>query len=1709
MKASLNYFGEVTIARVLRSITVALMTSLAGACTIQAQVATVGAGAYATTLPAKAKEPPATIFTTQKGPVRTHQYWSSKLFGAFTGGANMVPQPLFTNATGSGMKMGIHGNVDGYPNNDASAIAFYQYPNLDLTIGNAALSASNVSAVNLSASSDWSADFNFGPSLTVRTGRGMPFAYALTDGTPVTVTFARKPTVVIDNGNILAVSTPEGDGNFTNYYGLFCPMGGTWAQSGMVFTCNAPAGSNYMSVALLPGLLSGSNGNRTPIATQLTDYSAVAFSFPTDTKVSWNYNESASTIATTYAVTTQSMDGKSMGFLQALYPTQYDSLPGAVNTPYLYLTNHGVMKVNSGLTFTITDTFHGILPMMPATSKYDMAKLKGYVDNSPAAVLSASDYEQGKILGAAAQVLPLAQIADPAAYTTLQGKLQNILQTWFTATTTSGSDLFYYNKNWGTMIAYPASFDEDDQINDHHFHFGYFIHAAAINGLFNPSWIADGQYGGMVRLLQQDIGNYDRKNTMFPFLRHFDVYAGHSWASGLGGFDVGENQESSSEAVNAWTGMILLGAANGDLAMRDAGIWMYTQETKAAAYYWFNEKPSWVNANATSTFPSWFAPLRIANEFDGKADVSTFFGSNPDFEHAIEFLPFTGGSLHLGYSPVYVEKNYQEDQAANLLTKVPNGDWPDLMAMYEALSNPATAQSKWGNPTAATDGDTLAHEYAWIQSLLTLGQVDVTVTANTPFYAVFNNGGAISHVAFNPSSAPITVTFSDSTSLTVPAGTLNSDNPLVPPFTFGGGIQTALPPAAPVGLVANVKSSTEVDVAWASTSNVTWTLYRSTTSGFVPSGANAVASGLTVAAYADTTLTAGTTYYYVVEAVSAAGSSAPSTQVSAKTTGTSGGGGGGTAVPEMDKIYLVGGASLTNPGLLSFTAGTSGNDVIPVNAADSIGTVLNPLIYTITGVSGTYDSAATTAFDMFVDAGTNPGEGVQVQVLYDPTGSGTFTRTETSSMFATDAAAGNEDYRATSRGPVKTTGTLTNMMNGTIQVKIWMVLPGVNDAPISLSVGNNTAALSNLVIPFTTITQTVAAAVPPASVTATAASSSQVNVAWQPSSTVGVTYNVYRSNSVSFTPSASNLIVGSLSTTSYSDLNLNASTTYSYIVEAVNALGSSKASAVASATTPAQVGPITGSSTLQLVSGANVTNPSLLSFVGGPAGVDAVPVNNPQSPDTVANPLVYTIKGLNGKYDNTMMTAFNMYIDAGMNAGEAAQVEVLYDLTGSGMIDRTELYHFFATDPVVGYELYNQTSRGGLEKGTGTLGDMTNGTVTIKVWNALPGPNAGAMSLSVGANANAQSSVTLPFNTISQNPGGPAAPTSIMAVAKSANEIDLSWMASTTNNATYKIYRSATAGFTPAMGNLLGTATGTTYADMGLAPASTLYYVVASTNAAGTTPGAQVMATTLSTPSMTTLSISAPSIFLAGTETLTASVAPAAATGTVTFKDGNTTLMAVALAAGQAMYTTGPLGGGSHSFTAVYSGDNSYAASTSAAVTLNVPTVPPDFTFGATPSSTLVGAGATASYTLNLAPLGGFNSAVSFTCDGLPAGAVCSFSPATVTLDGANASTGKMSVSTSGSATASVEKPGSGSSQPFYLAFLPLGVGFFLLGSKARRKSMRRLMVGGGFLMVVCLFTGCAANKFTTPTSINTVTITAKAGALVHTTTVTLDVQQY
>ena len=90
------------------------------------------------------------------------------------------------------------------------------------------------------------------------------------------------------------------------------------------------------------------------------------------------------------------------------------------------------------------------------------------------------------------------------------------------------------------------------------------------------------------------------------------------------------------------------------------------------------------------------------------------------------------------------------------------------------------------------------------------------------------------------------------------------------------------------------------------------------------------------------------------------------------------------------------------------------------------------------------------------------------------------------------------------------------------------------------------------------------------------------------------------------------------------------------------------------------------------------------------------------------------------------------------------------------------------------------------------------------------------------------------------------------------------------------------------------------------------------------------------TPTTTTVSSSLNPAYVGTSVTLTATIAPSASAGSVTFMDGTTTLGTAPVSGGQAQFSTSSLNLGSHSITALYSGDTSYAGSNSAPLTQTV-----------------------------------------------------------------------------------------------------------------------------------------------------------------------------
>ncbi|NJQ02366.1 glycosyl hydrolase [Streptomyces zingiberis] len=723
----------------------------------------VGRGGYSDTRPAGAAGPennagapvkPKVTSAAANRPVPTNDWWSSLAFQRYPDNPyseNLYGHPLTYKAVSGGLEVG-------YPT--ASAIVGdgrqYEFPHRrDLTVGLDGLNSPDAKA------HDWS-DWTVTPQWSdgARTfratlGHGLPFVYAQGSGGAAKISTASTPQVFADDGNVLGITVAG------HHYALFAPTGSDWTVSGS--DIRAGLGSkDYFSVAVLP-----STG-------ALATYRKYAFSFVTGSTATWAYDERAGTTRATYALTTTAKEGTETGTLQALYRHQWLHTTDAL-TSYTYTSPRGTMKVREGKSFTTAQKVTGVLPGLPRTSGPDKARLTGYLNevaNSADPFSGARDtYWTGKALGKLAQLVPIAdQLGETAVRDKLLGLIKGRLEAWFTV---GGDAEFSYDRDWRTLTGYPASYGSDKELNDHHFHYGYYVMAAAIVAQYDRGWAADSAWGGMVKMLVRDTANPSRSDAMFPFLRGFDVYAGHSWAAGHAGFAAGNNQESSSESVNLSAGLVLWGAATGDTSLRDLGVHLLTTESEAIAQYWFDADEQ--------VYPRDFGHDITGMVWGSGAAYSTWWTANPEEIHGINVLPVTGGSLHLAREKDAIRRSIAEMEREN---GGPAQEWRDILWEFQALADPGKAKAAWdatGGSYTPEDGESKAHTYHWIATLDAIGAPDTSVTADSPTAAVFTKGSTRTYTAHNYADTARTVTFSDGATLQVPARSTASSNGTVTP----------------------------------------------------------------------------------------------------------------------------------------------------------------------------------------------------------------------------------------------------------------------------------------------------------------------------------------------------------------------------------------------------------------------------------------------------------------------------------------------------------------------------------------------------------------------------------------------------------------------------------------------------------------------------------------------------------------------------------------------------------------------------------------------------------------------------------------------------------------------------------------------------------------------------------------------------------------
>ena len=734
---------------------------------VEAQPVKLGAGTYFLAPKAGDKAVPPAPYRTEamlKRAAPTNQWYSTLVFSAKP--EALFVQPITVKATPAGLEFAL-------PSKEAVTSVRQdveiRYPHRDpLLITPLAFEPGTAKLAN---ADDWSIDISMArgaDDMLTTVARGHPYASIRVTRGDLRVRLPAAGQRLHAQADPRALALQVGGKS----YALFGPTGVRWeAVSPTEWIARLPAGAGYLSVAALPD----------DKADTLALFARHAYAFIKQTRVEWRYDEVASQVETTFKATTQVMEGPDNGPLLGLYPHQWfrnASVEGRLGPAFN--TVRGQLRLLAASQFKTSYRYNGFVPHWPAvTGSSRQAELQDVMEKDFATAgrelqrQSRSFYWAGKGLQRTMKLAELfEQQGDMARRDRLLDMLKKRAEEWLGGDSSRG--YVQRDNSLGVVSIYPEEFFAITEINDHHFWYGYLIRTAAEVALRDPAWIDKDRWGGMVELLIADIATAERGRADFPFLRNWDAYEAHTWANGIGVGEFGNNNESSSESINAWVGLILWGEVTGNKSLRDLGIYLYTNEIEAINHYWFDVH--------RLVFAPEYKNAEVSLVFGGMYRHDTWWTDDPRQIKGINLLPVTTAHTYLGRDPAFVKRSLATLPAETALwnriaTKPspppPKDIWQDIFAKYLALADPAEALKTWERWGSVEIGSSRSYALHYMLSLEAKGTPDFSITADTPLHAVFRRAdGTRTYLAFNARKTPLEVRFSDGKRLTVQPGTL-------------------------------------------------------------------------------------------------------------------------------------------------------------------------------------------------------------------------------------------------------------------------------------------------------------------------------------------------------------------------------------------------------------------------------------------------------------------------------------------------------------------------------------------------------------------------------------------------------------------------------------------------------------------------------------------------------------------------------------------------------------------------------------------------------------------------------------------------------------------------------------------------------------------------------------------------------------------------
>jgi beta-glucanase (GH16 family) len=563
--------------------------------------------------------------------------------------------------------------------------------------------------------------------------------------------------------------------------------------------------TNEVTVTLLPP-----NGATTP-STNTTDFFA-ALARNVVRKVDIDYAVNRANNSVTVSHNYLDSDGNAVETAAGMLPMAWKNSDQTLSG-HKVRSARGMVQFSQTTAFSYELPFVGVLPTLPSTigdldNQYLIDLVTEFYDKGPSQWNLNNDgdvandtYWAGKSYGKMAEMAAIARsIGMDSEADEFIAWLKSELADWFTADTNGSLDTqkyFVYDEEWSTLLGMQESFASHQQLNDHHFHYGYFVRAAAEICRVDAAWCGSEQYGPMIDLLIRDYAA-SKDDGMFPYLRNFDPANGFSWASGNANFTAGNNNESTSEAANAYGAIALYGMITGNDALVEKGMYLHASSTSAYWEYWNNidrfrnessEYPD--RGNDYDNFPVDYNRITTSIIWGNGTSFSTWFSGAYAHILGIQGLPLNPLVLHVGQYPDYMEEyvalgleESSNGKPSGLLDDHWRDIWWNLWAMTDADASFADYETMGSSYNPET-GESKAHTYHWVKTWQALGHLKTgsgELTANHPAAIAFDNYGKTTYIAYNFGASAITVTYSDGQQLNVAANsfevvTVGESNP--------------------------------------------------------------------------------------------------------------------------------------------------------------------------------------------------------------------------------------------------------------------------------------------------------------------------------------------------------------------------------------------------------------------------------------------------------------------------------------------------------------------------------------------------------------------------------------------------------------------------------------------------------------------------------------------------------------------------------------------------------------------------------------------------------------------------------------------------------------------------------------------------------------------------------------------------------------------